>query len=304
MSLYDKSVTRSAHRTSDTLHSLVAGSVAGGLEIAITYPAEFAKTRLQLNQGTGRNKQNVPWPRFGLQWYSGCIPFLIGNSVKTSIRFVSFDGYQKLLTDDDGNISRSGILLAGFGAGATESLLAVTPSERIKTIIIEDRRLEKPRIRNSFHAMSIIARDHGLSGFFQGFWPTTARQSAGSAIRLGSYTFLKQVVQSRTPPGEKIGTVKTFIIGSLAGLITVYLTQPLDTIKTRMQRLEARTRYGNAFICARSILEQEGFAAFWSGAVARSLRLVMSGGIVFMVYEKVVEGLDVISPSKRYEIAA
>nr|ACB12557.1 Fum11 [Fusarium oxysporum] len=304
MSLYDKPATRLGHRTSDTFHSLVAGSVAGGLEIAITYPAEYAKTHLQLNQGTGRNKQNIPWPKFGLQWYSGCIPFLIGNSVKTSIRFVTFDWYQKLLADVDGNISRSRILLAGFGAGATESLLAVTPSERIKTIMIEDRRLEKPRIRNSFHAISIIAREQGLSGFFLGFLPTTARQSSGSAIRLGSYTYLKQVVQSRTPQGERIGTVHTFIIGSLAGLITVYLTQPLDTIKTRMQRLQARTRYGNAFLCAKSILEQEGFLAFWSGAVARSTRLVMSGGIVFMVYEKVVEGLDMISPAKRYEIAA
>lgn len=234
---------------------------------------------------------------------------------------MSFDWYQKLLTDSNGNLSRSRILLAGFGAGATESLLAVTPTERIKTVMyilnlfyvllaiiltlnsIEDRRLEKPRIRNSIHAISIIAREHGLSGFFQGFWPTTARQSAGSAIRLGSYTFLKQVVQSRTPQNERIGTVNTFIIGSLAGLITVYLTQPLDTIKTRMQRLQARTRYRNSFTCAKNILEQEGFLALWSGAVARSTRLVMSGGIVFMVYEKVIEGLDMISPARGYEIA-
>ncbi|KAI1047262.1 hypothetical protein LB505_014508, partial [Fusarium chuoi] len=214
--------------------------------------------------------------------------------------FVCFDFYQKLLTDSSGNISRSRILLAGFGAGATESLLAVTPTELIKTVIsIEDRRLEKPRIRNSIHAVSIIAQEHGLRGFFQGFWPTTARQSAGSAIRLGSYTFLKQVVQSRTPQNKRTSTVNTFIIGSLAGLITVYLTQPLDTIKTRMQGLQARTRYRNSLACAKSILEQEGVLALWRGAVARSTRLVMSGGIVFMVYEKVIEGLDVISPARE-----
>ncbi|SCO09411.1 probable fumonisin cluster-tricarboxylate transporter [Fusarium fujikuroi] len=299
MSLYNIPVAPIGHRTSDTFHSLIAGSVAGGIEIAITYPIEFAKTRLQLNQDTGRNKQNVPWPKFGLQWYSGCMPFLIGNSVKTSIRFVCFEFYQKLLTDSNGNISRSRILVAGFGAGATESLLAVTPTELIKTVIIEDRRLEKPRIQNSIHAISIIAREHGLRGFFQGFWPTTARQSAGSAIRLGSYTFLKQVVQSRTPQNKRIGTVDTFIIGSLAGLITVYLTQPLDTIKTCMQGLQARTRYRNSFTCAKNILEQEGVLALWRGAVARSTRLVMSGGIVFMVYEKVMEGLDVISPVRE-----
>ncbi len=36
----------------------------------------------------------------------------------------------------------------------------------------------------------------------------------------------------------------TFAMGGIAGLITVYVTQPLDTIKTRMQSLEARHLYG------------------------------------------------------------
>ncbi|KAI7005163.1 hypothetical protein KC362_g18596, partial [Hortaea werneckii] len=31
------------------LRSIIAGSTAGAIEIAVTYPAEFAKTRTQLN---------------------------------------------------------------------------------------------------------------------------------------------------------------------------------------------------------------------------------------------------------------
>jgi solute carrier family 25 (mitochondrial citrate transporter), member 1 len=33
----------------------------------------------------------------------------------------------------DGNVSGPGNVIAGFGAGVTESLLAVTPTESIKT---------------------------------------------------------------------------------------------------------------------------------------------------------------------------
>lgn len=98
---------------------------------------------------------------------------------------------------------------------------------------IDDRKTGKPRMRGFLHGSAIIAREKGIRGFFQGFVPTTARQAANSATRFGAYTTLKQAAQSYVAPGEKLGTVSTFGIGALAGIITVYVTMPLDTIKTR-----------------------------------------------------------------------
>jgi hypothetical protein len=49
--------------------------------------------------------------------------------------FVAFDQYKKLLADADGKMSGPRTVLAGFGAGVTESLLAVTPTESIKTTL-------------------------------------------------------------------------------------------------------------------------------------------------------------------------
>ena len=47
--------------------------------------------------------------------------------------FVAFDAYKSLLEDEKGQISGPRTVIAGFGAGITESLLAVTPFESIKT---------------------------------------------------------------------------------------------------------------------------------------------------------------------------
>lgn len=47
--------------------------------------------------------------------------------------FVAFDKFKTLLSDADGKISGPKTVIAGFGAGFTESLLAVTPFESIKT---------------------------------------------------------------------------------------------------------------------------------------------------------------------------
>lgn len=49
--------------------------------------------------------------------------------------FVAFDQYKTLLADENGKLSGPRTVLAGFGAGVTESLLAVTPTESIKTTL-------------------------------------------------------------------------------------------------------------------------------------------------------------------------
>ena len=46
---------------------------------------------------------------------------------------MAFDTFKSLLQDESGKISGPRTVIAGFGAGFTESLLAVTPFESIKT---------------------------------------------------------------------------------------------------------------------------------------------------------------------------
>ena len=48
---------------------------------------------------------------------------------------MAFDSYKTLLQDEAGKISGPRTVIAGFGAGITESLLAVTPFESIKTTL-------------------------------------------------------------------------------------------------------------------------------------------------------------------------
>ena len=50
---------------------------------------------------------------------------------------MAFDQYKTLLQDENGMISGPRTVIAGFGAGITESLLAVTPFESIKTSLYD-----------------------------------------------------------------------------------------------------------------------------------------------------------------------
>ena len=88
--------------------------------------------------------------------------------------------------------------------------------------------------------------------------------------------------------GFEPNSITTFIIGGIAGIVTVYATQPFDTIKSRTQAANGTTTKE----AWRSILADAGVRGFWKGSTMRLGRLVFSGGIVFTIYEKVASTLS------------
>ncbi|KAJ4480975.1 mitochondrial tricarboxylate transporter [Lentinula aciculospora] len=279
------------------LHSLIAGTTAGAVEAFITYPTEFVKTRsqfegkklapLEIVRETLRTKGVI-----GL--YSGCTALVLGNTTKAGVRFVSYDHFKSMLADAEGKVSAPRSLVAGLGAGMMEAIFAVTPSETIKTKLIDDANRPNPQYRGLMHGTATIVRREGLAGIYRGLFPVMMRQGANSAVRFTTYSTLKQFVQGTARPGQTLPSTITFGIGAIAGLVTVYTTMPLDVIKTRMQSLSARSQYRNSFDCAYRIFTEEGVRRFWTGTTPRLARLVMSGGIVFTVYENVMNMLKAV----------
>lgn len=223
--------------------------------------------------------------------YVGCPAFVVGNTVKASVRFLGFDSIKALLADKDGKLSGPRGVLAGLGAGLLESVVAVTPFEAIKTALIDDKQTAKPKYQNGLlSGTTKLVRDLGFKGIYAGVVPVSMRQAANQAVRLGAYNSIKTMIQqaTNTRPNEPLSSAATFAVGSLAGIITVYSTMPIDTVKTRMQALGAEKLYSSTWNCFSKIFKEEGLLTFWKGATPRLGRLVLSGGIVFTIYEKML----------------
>jgi solute carrier family 25 citrate transporter 1 len=67
--------------------------------------------------------------------YTGCSTLVLGTIFKASVRFLTFDSIKNSLADEKGHLSGSSGILAGIAAGCVESIVAVTPTERIKTAL-------------------------------------------------------------------------------------------------------------------------------------------------------------------------
>jgi solute carrier family 25 (mitochondrial citrate transporter), member 1 len=172
-------------------------------------------------------------------------------------------------------------LAAGMTAGVVASITAVTPTERVKTALIDDARHEK-RFRSGLHATTIIWKEHGITGLYRGFAGTTLKQASATAFRMGTYNILKDY---ETKQNIQQNTLVNFANGSVAGIVTTLCTQPFDVIKTRSQ-----SAHGASTIEAiKSVLLDHGFfRGFWRGTTMRLGRTIFSGGILFTAYEAAV----------------
>lgn len=165
-----------------------------------------------------------------------------------------------------------------MSAGVVASFTAVTPTERIKTALIDDARNER-RFRSGSHAVRLIYQEHGFKGLYRGLAGTTLKQAGATGFRMGTYNILKDYENTRQIQQT---TATNFGNGAIAGIVTTLATQPFDTIKTRCQSSKGASTV-EAF---KSIVADYGVRGFWKGTTMRLGRTVFSGGILFTVYEQ------------------
>ena len=259
--------------------SLISGGLAGGVEAGVTYPFEFVKTRVQLHSEPGSKPPRNPfkivsqvYKQEGLRaLYKGCGALVIGSVGKDAVRFLSFDTVKNAFKDPKtGTLSPGRNMLSGMAAGVIASVFAVTPTERIKTALIDDARHAR-RYNSTMHCIKLILREDGMLGLYRGFAGTTLKQATATSFRMGSYNIIKDFQEVNN---MKQNTALNFVNGSAAGVITTLCTQPFDCIKTRSQSAKATT----TMEAIASIVKDDGIRGFWRGTIMRLGRTVFSGG--------------------------
>lgn len=268
------------------------------------YPTEFVKTQLQLASRAPSSStvaavtpKIVPFKgpvdcamyiireRGFLGLYQGLSTLIVGTFAKASIRFYSYNQYMNLFQRPDGSKAPYASIAAGMLAGMTEAVLAVTPTETIKTKLIHDRNSPTPKYRGLIHGTRTIVKAEGFMGIYQGVVPTMLRQGANSAIRFTVYARMQNLWESASGDGKKsVSTTKSFLSGAVAGTISTVLTMPIDVVKTRLQGMDA-SKYKGVVDCAVQILKHEGIRTFWKGTTPRLSRVMFSSGIVFSVQD-------------------
>eukprot|EP00934_Nitzschia_sp_Nitz4_P003496 Nitzschia sp. Nitz4//scaffold129_size63868//57626//58744//NITZ4_006207-RA/size63868-processed-gene-0.64-mRNA-1//1//CDS//3329534929//3486//frame0 len=233
--------------------------------------------------------------------YKGLTAVYMGIVPKMAIRFLSFEQYKDALNAYTPlGRSTTATFTAGLAAGLTEAVLIVTPAEVCKIrmqsqyhSMADPAQMQHRKYKNVFQTAFTIVREEGLGALYKGVVPTMLRQGCNQAVNFTGYNLIKQQVVKYQE--KELAPYQSLVIGGFSGGMGPCVNNPLDVVKTRMQKQvvhEGKTpKYTGLVQACVVIAKEEGFGALYKGLVPRLLRIVPGQAITFMTYEFVSKQL-------------
>mmetsp|Transcript_115576 Transcript_115576/g.367454 ORF Transcript_115576/g.367454 Transcript_115576/m.367454 type:complete len:294 (+) Transcript_115576:91-972(+) len=278
--------------------SVVKGFLTGGTMVVASYPLEFCKTQLQLQSKTAPEYSGMPdvmkktFSKHGISGlYKGASVRIFGAGAQQMCRWGAYTNFSAFFRDEKGKISVIGNTLSGLGAGCVEAIFAVTPVETVKTRVNDDMRRGTGNYKGSGDAIVKILKSEGPLGLYRGAAPTIAKQACNQAVRmplqLQCFTLISMGDESK-----KSSPIYNGVAGAMAGVGSVFLTQPQDCVKSKMQGEQAKTLYKGTLDCATQMFKNEGITSFFAGSVPRSIQMAANVGLTFALYPVIGQLLD------------
>lgn len=230
-----------------------------------------------------------------LSLYKGLGAVLTGITPKMAIRFSTYEFYKRCLAPKDGSqIGAGRTFIAGVGAGITEAVVVVNPTELIKIRLQAQSHsmvdpVLGPKYKNAAHCLYTVAKEEGVTTLYRGVALTAARQATNQGVNFTVYSTLKKKLEGLQPQyKEKLPAWQTSIIGLISGALGPLSNAPLDTIKTRMQR-EHGKGYESSIArfqrITKQLIRDEGTGALYRGITPRIMRVAPGQAVTFTVYE-------------------
>mmetsp|Transcript_6529 Transcript_6529/g.14769 ORF Transcript_6529/g.14769 Transcript_6529/m.14769 type:complete len:504 (+) Transcript_6529:528-2039(+) len=264
-----------------------------------------------------------------LALYKGLTAVYTGIVPKMAIRFVSFEYYRDVLggwygqyfggasSSTTNNIQMDTIytpppsvtFFAGLLSGLTEAILIVTPAEVCKIrmqsqyhSLMDPSQMTHIKYRNVAQTAALVVKEEGIGALYKGVVPTMLRQGCNQAVNFTVYNWSKKklLAWKKKREEEKTGGNgsdvqlehwQTLLLGGLSGGMGPLVNNPLDVVKTRMQKQVIypgkEPKYKSLLQSCIVIAKEEGTPALWKGITPRLMRIMPGQAITFMTYEAV-----------------
>ncbi|KAL1515676.1 hypothetical protein AB1Y20_002293 [Prymnesium parvum] len=258
---------------------VLAGCMGGGAKTLALYPLDTITTLREV----GVAKQlRQPIARY----YAGCGVALLGVLPYAVIFHTAFWLCESLLLAAPAYARQ----ICAATCGSIAAALVGVPFECIKhRLQLNVVGFETPR-----KALAATLRHEGVRGLYSGLSSTLARNIPYNALHFGAFRIVSDFLRRVLYMGVSSRTLDV-IAGAVAGVITAFLTTPIDLINTRLQ-----TQMLNATVVDRTasnftgiadaflrIVKEEGAGSLMNGANARMAQYAHSGIIFFLIYEAV-----------------
>ncbi|TXG63537.1 hypothetical protein EZV62_010531 [Acer yangbiense] len=287
--------------TSHIVYHFGTSGLAVAMATAITHPLDVLKVRLQMQlagqrgplTGMGQLFVQLLKNEGPKSLYLGLTPALMRSVLYGGLRLGLYEPSKNAC---DWAFGSTNILLkiaSGAFAGATATALT-NPTEVLKVRLQMNSTL---RQGGPIAEMRRLISEEGITALWKGVGPAMARAAALTASQLATYDESKRILMTRTPLEE--GFHLHLISSTVAGIVSTFITAPVDMVKTRLMLQQESIKLGsykNGFHCAYQVARTEGPRALYKGGFAVFARLGPQSAITFIFCEKLrkLAGLDAI----------
>ena len=176
-------------------------------------------------------------------------------------RFGAAEYLKSKTVGETGVLSTQQKVICGFGAGIAEAVFAVTPFETIKVKYIQAQGSEEQsKPCGIIQETKNILKKEGAHGIYQGVTATVLKLGVDQMIKFVIMDLLKDFYKSQNDTKE-VPLPILAMTGVTAASVAVFMSTPLDVVKTRMQSFQGRD-FKNFVHCVKTIWKEEKLMGF------------------------------------------
>ncbi|XP_072218338.1 solute carrier family 25 member 47-A [Leuresthes tenuis] len=276
----------------------VSGSIGGACGVAVGYPLDTVKVRIQTQkQFTGVYQCAAEtFSKEGVNgFFKGMSLPMATVSMTSSVVFGTYRNCLQCLKQargaDWGPNTKLEVFLSGM-AGGVAQISVMSPGDIVKVRLqcqTESKRggttLPKPKYHGPVHCLMSIVKEEGFMGLYRGALPLMLRDGPSYATYFLTYTTICEWLSGGSK--KKADWSGVMLAGGIAGMAGWTVGTPMDVIKARLQMDGAREtkRYKGFFHCISETVRVEGAGVFFRSLGINCLRAFPVNMVVFFTYE-------------------
>lgn len=180
------------------------------------------------------------------------------------------------------------IYFAGFLSAIPMNIIA-TPFDRVKVLLQTQGQTspidsKAPKYTGSMDVVRRLYRRGGLRSIYKGAAITFVRDGLDSAAYFATYEYCKRRLAYKDLDGNEgpLNLVAVAIAGAAAGTVMVIPLFPIDTVKSRLQNAENKTRV-TELVC--EVYRNGGLKAFYPGIGPALVRAIPANAATLLGWE-------------------
>lgn len=236
-----------------------------------------------IKQASGRSYPAIMkdlWVHEGvLGFYKGFLPWgsiQITKGIPVLFIQAEVDYRMKKMGASNDAAAIAGGVLGGVGQG-----VFMTPTQRLKTIVMTDPKYQgenAPKsvgaaLRSTTTVCVDVVKSDGLGTLFKGLGPMCAKRGVDWGVRFTGMQIATNYFNQGKSKDRKLPMHEKLAAGFFAGALST-VTMPLDSLVANCQKASKAGSSGSAIVVAKEMWTQNGVAAFTRGW---AMRIVHAG---------------------------